>query len=358
MSAPQFKILSIDGGGIKGIIPCTILKTIEDKTGSNISELFNLVAGTSTGGIIALGISKPDVTGVANAYSAADMLNLYVKEGGKIFAKRKKDFWSRVGSLLDITKQIATNNYTVEGFEELLGQRFGDVSLSSSLVKLLITSYDISTGRPFYFSTRLAKDNPHEDITMREIARSTSAAPTFFEPSRVRFYRDENLAFVDGGVFANNPAILAYGEAKELWKAGKRFSAAGPSNTKGFSPVVMADDNDYPFYMLSIGCGHAPSAINYADADKWHAAEWMKPLLTDIFMRSVEESTHYTMQHLMPPYLDGRERYQRLELELPREYTKMDDASEENIARLVNLANEFVEENDKLIDSICEIIGN
>jgi uncharacterized protein len=350
MPTPKYKILSIDGGGIRGIIPCTILKYIEENTGNPISGTFNLIAGTSTGGIIALGLTKPDENG-QNAFSAESMRNLYVQNGKSIFSKRPKDFLSWMSG------KLFGKNYDISSMEKLLDQYFGENVLSDSLANVLITSYELDKGKPFYFSSRLAKMTEKENIFLKAIARSTSAAPTYFEPSMVNYDKNNDLAFVDGGVFANNPSILAYCEAKELWKARiKKQQEPVSANKKGFNAIVTADDNDLPFYMLSIGTGYTANKIKVSEVKDYRSKDWFEPLLTNIFMRSVAESTDFTMQHLLPPYLDGTLRYKRLNFEIPDEYSAMDDASNDNIEKLVELAEDYVKVNKAELDSICKIL--
>lgn len=350
MAKPAFKILSIDGGGIRGIIPCVILKFIEEQTGNPISSMFNIISGTSTGGIIGLGLTRPDENG-QNAYSAQAMLDLYMEHGDEIFSKRPKDVLSRIsGAIFD-------KPYDSKNMENLLKDYFGDSKLKDALTNLLITTYDIEVGKPFYFSSRLAKTDEKENISYRHVARSTSAAPTYFKPSVVR-YEKEDLAFVDGGVFANNPAILAYSEAKELWKAKNAArSQKAPDNSKGFEAVVTADDHDLPFYMLSLGTAYTVSKIKISEVEKWRNVNWLEPMLSDVFMRSVAESTDYTMKYLLPPYTDGTPRYTRLNMEIAKEAAEMDNVSEENLENLLNIGNKFVKENEKQLLQVCEIIG-
>jgi patatin-like phospholipase/acyl hydrolase len=320
--------------------------------------MFHLVAGTSTGGILGLGLTKPDESG-ANQFTAKQMRDLYAREGNKIFEKRQKDFLSRIGAIFSKTKDITAKSYQIENFEKLLEAYFGDTALRDSLTPLLITTYNIESGKPFYFSSRLAETDDNENLLMRQIARSTSAAPTFFEPSIVQQQGQDEMVFVDGGVFANNPSVLAYSEAKEIWKKNTRLNIPGTisEDAKGSYAVVTPDDKDLPFYMLSIGCGHCPTTIKAADAHKWRALDWAQPLLTDIFMRSVEESVHYAIQHLMPPYEDGSERYQRLDMQIPEACRQMDNASEENIKALIEVGEQYVKDNEALIDKVCRIIG-
>ncbi|MES2774359.1 MAG: patatin-like phospholipase family protein [Bacteroidota bacterium] len=357
MNTERFKILSIDGGGIKGIVPCIILKAIETETHAPISELFNLIAGTSTGGIIALGLTKPDPK-KGYAFTADDMLQLYVQHGKDIFAKRHQDLLSRIGSLFSITEDVVTHNYDVTGFETLLKGKFGETRIKDAIIPLLITTYDVASGKPYYYSSRLAELAEEENTSMFQVARSTSAAPTFFEPYLVKNNQDQKMAFVDGGVFANNPSVLAYAEAKELWKKDKRLDVPGlvKKDAKGHYAIVTPDDKDLPFYMLSLGCGGGPSLVDYSDAQNWRAASWIKPLLTDVFMRSVEESVHYIMQYLMPPFENGIPRYDRLNPLLPPDNRNMDDASDKNIEDLVAIAEEFVSKNKEQIKRISDTV--
>lgn len=343
-SKHQFKILSIDGGGIRGIIPCRILQFIESQT-RPVSNVFDLIAGTSTGGIIALGLTKPNAMG-RNAYSAEQVLQLYTKLGNVIFAKRfEKVWWEKILSKISKTLDTITQpNFDHAGLETLLKATFDDTPLSKAITNVLITTYEIQHGKPFYFQSRLAKKSAEENKLMWEIGRSTSAAPTYFMPSVVN-YEGIDQSFVDGGVFANNPAVLAYGEAKELWK--QRGALA-------FDPQVAPDDNDLPFLMLSIGTGTSPHSISLDEAQAWKTKDWIEPLLSSVFMRSVSESTHFTMQHLLPDYTDKTPRYIRLNPVIPKENAEMSDASPENIKALIKIAEDYIAENKQKLLAICE----
>jgi len=343
---PQFRILSIDGGGIRGILPCTILAFIEKQLGYPLSQVFDLIAGTSAGGIITMGLSAPNNDG-QNAYAADDLRELFVKNGSKIFSKRQEDLISRLASITKITDMIFQKPYDERDFEMLLTDYFGKSKLSDGLTSTLVTSYEIQKGKPFYFSSRLARNDKAEDFTMKEVCRSTSAAPVYFEPSVVKFTEASNLALVDGGVFANNPSILAYSEAKELWKI---------RTGKGFEPVVRPDDDDLPFFMLSIGTGFCLKTIPLIEAKEWRAVNWGK-FLTDIFMRSVTESTDFTMAHILPSYVDGSFRYKRLNISIPEENSKMDDVSEENLEKLCEISDDYVKKNEKELLKICDILS-
>jgi uncharacterized protein len=115
------KILSIDGGGIKGVVPAVILMEVERRTGQPIYKLFDVVAGTSTGGILAMGLCKH------GAFSAGEMLELYKQEGERIFTKRKENFFSWLGRRLGTAGAAATQKaYDISGIEKVLDKYFGE----------------------------------------------------------------------------------------------------------------------------------------------------------------------------------------------------------------------------------------
>jgi uncharacterized protein len=354
MAKHQLKILSIDGGGIRGIIPSTILAFIEKQVGP-LSDTFHLLSGTSTGGIISLGLTKPDANG-NNAYTAQNMRDLYVERGKTIFAGRDSDALSFLGSFLGNTiKGIVANPYHTDDMENILAETFGATRLKECKSNVLVTSYELQKGRTFYFQSRLALENEAENLEMRQVARSTSAAPTYFMPSIVDVKGTEQ-AFIDGGVFANNPSILAYGEAKELWKRNKKTIGKQTVAERGFDAEVSADDEDLPFFMLSLGTGNSPQAISLEKAKSWRAINWLEPLLSNIFMHSVAESTHFTMQHLLPPFTDGTPRYKRFDMPIPAENSQMDDASDKNIEALCKIADKYVNDKEKELMAVCEIL--
>jgi patatin-like phospholipase/acyl hydrolase len=185
------KVLSIDGGGIRGIIPAMVLTEIERRTGKATSELFDLVAGTSTGGILALGLTKPEQDG-APEYGAERLIELYETEGEKIF---DRPVWHR---LQHSGWGLAEEKYPSKGIEEVAKRYFKDVYLAEALTEVLVTAYEIERRGPWFFKRRHARDKNREgdNFLMRDVARATSAAPTFFEP-KAKEIIDENDAALD-----------------------------------------------------------------------------------------------------------------------------------------------------------------
>src|SRR5690348_12496693 len=166
----RIKVLSVDGGGIRGIIPAVILGQLQERLGKVLWQAFDLIAGTSTGGIIALGIGtacKDD-----GPYSPAELENLYVQYGPAIFRK----------SLLTPLKQLFGPKYSPAALEAVLEKFFGEIEFRSALKPLLISSYDLRGQLPFFFKSHKIETNPSYNWKLRQIARATSAAPTYFPP--------------------------------------------------------------------------------------------------------------------------------------------------------------------------------
>ena len=229
--AQRYRILSIDGGGIRGIIPAVVLAEIEQRSGKRIFELFDMFAGTSTGGILSLALAAPGDDRGAR-WSARDLIALYLENGPVIF---RRSLWHRItsaGSILD-------EKYEASGLESVLKKSFGEAQLSEALVEVLVTAYDIEGRDPFFFKRRKAIQANEDDYPMWEAARATSSAPTYFEPYRLKTESPVGYyALVDGGVFATNPSMCAYADARrfeplperrvlQAQEAGRRRGRAG-----------------------------------------------------------------------------------------------------------------------------------
>jgi uncharacterized protein len=207
MASPEqksVKVLSIDGGGIRGIIPAIVLSALQERLGQDLWQAFDLIAGTSTGGIIALGIGTACHDG--QPYSPRELIDLYVQNGPSIFSK----------SILTSEKELVLPKYSPDALEETLAKFFGDTQFDGALTPLLISSYDLQGQVPFFFKSHRIAADPNYNWKVTAIARATSAAPTYFPPLHLVRGTDD-YALVDGGVFVNNPAMAAYAEARSLY---------------------------------------------------------------------------------------------------------------------------------------------
>jgi len=320
-----FKILSIDGGGIWGIIPAVILEEIERITGKPVSSLFDLIAGTSTGGILALGLAKPKRDG-SPEYSAHDLVGLYESEGSKIFYR---SFLHRILSL----ERLFKAKYPTTGLKGVLDEYFGETMLSEALTGLVVPSYDIEKRLPIYFTSYFARERPGFDHKMRFVAQATSSAPTYFQPLKLKTASSVgHLSAIDGGVFANNPTLTAFAEA---------------TGTRG------ARINDLVIVSLGTGQGAQPIPLNRAR--NWGLVGWSTRIL-DVVLDSVSESVHHQIYYLLRGTRSQKD-YYRLQPQLEKGERRLDNVTRLNIANLKQLASGFVNDSRGQIEKICRAIA-
>ncbi len=313
-----YKILSIDGGGIRGIIPALILVEIEKRTGKAINELFDLVAGTSTGGIIAVGLNIPNRQTRKAVYSAEDLVKLFKNKGHKIFSQ---GIWQSTMTGLGILEE----KYSYQGLKEVLQEYCGETELKAALTDILLTSYDLNTKRPFFFKSRLAKKWVKKNFKMKYAVRATTAAPTYFEPFKLLNMVDNKTTYslVDGGIIANNPAMCAFTEALKL--------------------------NQSDILMVSLGTG--TEEITYQDAVNWGLMQWISPLLT-LMINGNNETVDYQLREIFSAK-QGSD-YYRFQVKLPVENTAFDNTNPENIIALEKKAEDLTSLENNKIDEICE----
>ncbi len=324
------KVLSIDGGGLRGIIPARILVEIENLTGKPICELFDLMAGTSTGGIIALGLAKPDSTGKPE-YTAQEIYELYTTKGKDIFPR---------GCMRNIRSLFFDEKYPASGIENVLQTYFRDTPLRDALAEVLIVSYDIEDSGPLIFRSRTIANasptptsidsldyanqgtNAELEVLMWKIARATTAAPTFFEPFPMGKH-----TLIDGGVMANNPAMLAHVEASSQHQKSSLLH-------------------------LSLGAGRLKGTnLTYQQTRNWGAAKWLRPLFT-ILLVGPGQVTHLEMEHLISWCDEGK--YYRFDPWIPKELEAMDDIR--HIPELEQIAEEYVQQEKATLEKICTLL--
>src|SRR4051812_7565754 len=156
----RYSVLAIDGGGIRGIIPARVLQEIELRLDRPVSELFDLVAGTSTGGLVALGLTKPAHPGASTpAYAASDLVALYRDRGAEIFHASRARRIATANGLLGV-------RYPAGPIEAVLAAQFGDTMLSEALTQVVVPSYDLSKPAPFFFKRRYGREDPAVDVPM------------------------------------------------------------------------------------------------------------------------------------------------------------------------------------------------
>src|SRR5215212_3943691 len=295
--ADVFKVLSIDGGGLRGIIPAMVLAEIEERTGRPIAETFDLIAGTSTGGILALGLTMPG-DGGRPRYTAKELIRIYEEQGARIFSHRANSI-----------EGIFEERYPSEGMEGVLEDYFGEAPLKDALTRVLVTSYDIQLRVPFFFRSETAKVEAN---------------------GRVDYY-----ALVDGGVFANNPAMCAYVEAREILGARDSGSTSEPD-----------------LLVVSLGTGQLTDPLSYEAAAGWGLLWWARPLV-DVVLDSGSDTVDYQLRTLLSRN-DEVGCYYRFQTELVGVSDAMDDVRPENVQDLKLLAQTLIDEEEEKLSQLYE----
>lgn len=365
------RILSIDGGGIRGLIPALVLREIRNrlrarKRNRPFAELFDLVAGTSAGSMVALGLVLPaarngsqdsgDPPSILEQRSAPvlphdqdippldeleplvyedrpaldidEIIDMYVRRGAEIFPRH------RFNSIRTVV-QAFSDKYESSGLETVLQEVFGEATIRDALTNVLITSYDTERMEPFFFKKRPRRRGWEGDLNfyMRDAARASSAAPTYFEPAFIspRPPDGKRYCLIDGGVFANNPAMCAYVEARKIFPRAKRY------------------------VLVSLSTGRTMSSFPYEDVRSWGFLDWIRPgkgtPLAMIMGSGQSECANHQLEKL--PGVD----FFRLEGELLPGRDEIDDASDENIRSLTLIAERMIHANTDTIDRICNEIG-
>lgn len=322
------RVLSIDGGGMRGIIPATLLTELERRLGKPLHQAFDLIAGTSTGGIISLALTKPGPDGKA-AYSAAQLVDLYRSKGTTIFRRPFAHTLATAGGLLG-------PKYPSDGVEEVLKAYFQDTRVGQALTKVMVTSYDTAGAVPYFFkSFRTSADVAAgqagaapavDDFLMWQAARATSAAPTFFPPFPLEPTEpgDPAKALVDGGVFVNNPAACALAEAVRRFPGKK---------------VILA----------SFGTGAEQEQLPYARTRGFGLAGWALPILKVVF-DGVADAVDYQLGHVL-----GDGNYFRFQCDAGG--LQMDDPSEAAIQKLTGAAAALARASQEKLDRLASLLG-
>jgi hypothetical protein len=332
------RVLSIDGGGVRGMIPAVVVAALEKAAGKPIADLFDLVAGTSTGGIIATGLTHP-----TRPLSGQEVVQFYRDHAPNIFYRG----WSRA---LSSIFSLADEKYSAGPLNAILQDHFGKDDWLSQLPgnpgggpELLITAYDIHDRMPSLFKSWRARgdrwdcDDANEnsvdkDFRLWEIARATSAAPTYFEPVRIQARSGRERQLIDGGVYANNPALAAYVAARRIFP------------------------RDPEIVVVSLGTGEDRHPLNFAMARNWGLIEWARPLFK-VLLGGVSDSVDYQLRDLMPAgytritkNFDGGVGHSALQV--------IDDASKKNLRALESFAGSIVEERKDEIARLAALLGS
>ncbi|MCE3230142.1 MAG: patatin [Alphaproteobacteria bacterium] len=330
-SQPQkklIKILSIDGGGIRGIIPALVLKSLEEKLKNkkHLAECFDVMAGTSTGGIIILFLNAPGPDGKPK-FNASELVKVYQNFGRKVFYQ---SIWHSIKTL----NGWIGEKYSTQNLEETLQDYFGDTRLRHSFTNILISAYDISKDNNVFFKTNKARLDLGRDFYFRHIARATSAAPTYFKPAKITDLGEKEVYdLIDGGIAMNNPTLSACVHALELF--GK--------------------DNDFLIVSLGTGSNYGAPKGKLAYGEKkipqGGKLGWVEAIVP-LMMYADNDLVDYQMNQIF----DGQHSYYRFQTLIEARHAEMDNVDPRNIRDLQDYAHHLIKENNQDLEDIARIL--
>lgn len=301
----RLRILALDGGGTLGLIEALILMDLERRVGKPAGKLFDLIAGTSTGGMIALALS----TGNREAERIA---NLYRQKGQEIFGPSQRRFLGYVFG----------SKYSSDGLARAVEDFFGPTRLSAANPDVLVTAWDLDKAQPRFFKSREARERAAENYRMADVALATAAAPTYFPPARVANDQGAESHCWDGGLVANNPAMCALAEAMKHYDA----------------PDVT---------LVSLGAGDSADGISPKAAARWGLLR-TAPKVISVAIDGPMCAVDYQCRQML-----GDRNYFRLNPPIDKATDTMDDATPGNIARIEAATRVYIAENNAVLDEIA-----
>ncbi|MCZ6690502.1 MAG: patatin-like phospholipase family protein [Planctomycetota bacterium] len=298
-----YRILSLDGGGIRGIITAVWLNRLEEILGGRLRNHFDLVAGTSTGSILACAVSAGIDTG--------KVIDLYQSHGRDVFPGRARRWLSRLSRVF--TEGPSAPKYDGKGLQNELKRLFKTLTFGQLKIKpTLVTAYNTLERQAVVLKNTTKR---FQSIPVWEVCKASSAAPTFF-PAHILRIRRRKAPLIDGGVVANNPTACAIAEAAKI--QAKRVE----------NKQVPMDR----FVVASFGTGAVTRPIEIEDVLEWGALEWAIPII-DVLFDGASDAVDYIASKLT-----SENRYYRFQTQLSSAYDDMDNAEKTNINALLSTA--------------------
>jgi len=303
---PTFNILTIDGGGLRGIVPVRILQKAEELSGRKIQDSFDMLAGTSTGGLIVSCLTLRDEKDIHQPkYNLQQIADIYVSKGKVIFPIQ-----SGINKFFHKLTNLFMPAYSPAGIDAVLHEYVADQRIKDALRPIIVATYDLNGNRPVFFKSSEADEDESANAGVYDICRATSAAPTYL-PAYSFTYKGRPLTGIDGGIYVNNPAMAALAEIS-------KYGHKGFYKKKDGSPVAFEE-----IRILSLGTGSYTGTITETEAVRWGQLQWITRI-TDVMMKGVNQSTDYETREM----LDDNQ-YLRLNIEIKEEkYSYMADAGE------------------------------
>jgi len=331
----KVRIISIDGGGIRGIVPAIILQAIEEKIKertnnkeAKLVDFVDLVAGTGTGGVIACALLTPsDGKPSHPKYTAQEIASFFIKYSSIIY---RKPLLHKIKTLWGFTDEKYPDKTIVKN----LNNEFDDIKLSQLVKPCLIPAYDISSRKALFFTQHGAKITKAKDFFIKDVARATSASPNHFQVAHIPSLLGIEYPLIGGDIYAANPSMCVYAEARKM----------------NFEKVKHPTAKD--LFLLSLGTGNNHEPIPYIEAKNFGPAQWMSPIIS-VIMSSNVETVSFQLKWLFDAEHNNNG-YIRISPELMEASPDIDDASKTNQKALVEAAHNYISKNSKTIDQIVD----
>ena len=317
------KILSVDGGGMRGLIPAMIIQRIDDliarrlsdekRPPQSLSSFFDIIAGTSTGAIIAVGLTgrKDRSRVLADPH---DLIKFYLEDAAQVFRGHR---WG-----------LMRPKYEPTGLKKRFAEICGDARLSDVATNLIVPAF-VGNGAFLFRGGPNWPPGGQPNFYLRDVLLAATAAPYLFPPVRItEIGQQVTRSFIDGGLFANNPSLHAYLEARELF------------------------GNSRQILLVSLGTGNDFRPIDYHVARGWGIFGWLNPRLKlpliQVLMQGQSHDTHCNLQRLIP----DQRWYVRLDVHTRGSLPSFDDASPAGVQGFCKLADDFIAEREEELVSL------
>ncbi|XP_058786222.1 patatin-like protein 2 isoform X3 [Vicia villosa] len=353
-------ILSIDGGGIRGLIPATILEYLEselqelDGESARLADYFDVITGTSTGGLVTAMLSAPNDK-QRPLFAAKDIKPFYLEHCPSIFPQNKH----MLGPMGKLFRSLAGPKYDGKYLHNVVMEKLGEIRVHQTLTNIVIPAFDIKTMQPIIFSTYQSKRTPCMDARLSDICISTSAAPTYLPGHNFKNQDTEGnvheFNLIDGGVCANNPTLVAVNEVtKQIVNQNNDFYAIKPMEYSRF-------------LIISLGTG-TPKNEQKFDAKmaaKWGLLNWLAhggstPLI-DIFSQASGDMVDFHIATVTQA-LNCQDNYLRIQDDtLTGIDSSVDIATKENLENLCKIGERLLKKpvtKVNLENGMCEPTGN
>lgn len=315
---PCYRILSIDGGGVRGLIPAIWLEHLEKQLGEPLHEHFDLIVGTSTGSILAAGI--------ASGQPASQAVGFYQHHAATVFPPMKAA--NLLGRLREWYRRLMHPKHSDDGLAKVLSDVFDPLTLADLKTPTMLTTFNLLNRRALMLKSWQAN---HKHLTVSDACRASSAAPTFF-PAHELEIGHARLPLIDGGVVAGSPSAVGLTEAVRLNRMRNRHQSLDQ------------------YLVVSLGTGVTTDPITAEQGKTWGLRHWASPLF-DIVYDGSRQVADYHCRHLL-----GQERYFRLQTRLEGMAEEFDDASPENMNAVAALAEHWLQQPEGR-DKIAEVVA-